>query len=143
MIEFDTSRFGRLRVEENRIIHFPDGLVGLSHLKRYVLLDYKDTEIKWLQSVDDPSVAFIVVAPFVLDRNYEITLPAQVTEALEIKDEGEVAILVILRVDGERLLANFQGPLVINTSKMKGYQLIVESASVVAYNNLNESLVEK
>lgn len=139
MIEFETSRFGRLQVPEERVIHFPDGLVGLPHLKRYVLLDYRDTEVKWLQAVDDASVAFIVIAPFLLDRDYEITLPAQVTEALEIEDEEDVAILIILRVDGDRLLANFQGPLVINTKKMKGFQLIVESASIVSYNNLERA----
>ncbi len=140
MIEFYTTRFGRLQVEDDRVIHFPHGLVGLTHLKRYVLLDYKDTELKWLQSVDDPSIAFIVIEPFLLDKHYEITLPAQVIDALEITDEQDVAILIILRVDGERLVANFQGPLVINTKKMKGFQLIVESASIVSYNNINTSI---
>ncbi|NOX21371.1 MAG: flagellar assembly protein FliW [Nitrospirae bacterium] len=136
MIEFNTSRFGKLTVEEDRVINFPGGLIGLPALKRYVLIDYKDTEIKWLQSVDDPEVAFIVVEPFVLDRNYQLTLSDSVVEQLQLKDPKDLAILIILRVEDGKVIANFQGPLVINSSNKTGAQIIVETASIVTYNNI-------
>ncbi|RMG73507.1 MAG: hypothetical protein D6710_03275 [Nitrospirae bacterium] len=137
MIEFDTTRFGRLSVQEDRVIHFPHGLIGLSHLKRYVILDYKDTEVKWLQSIEDPAVAFIVIEPFVLDKNYELNLPQQVADLLDAKESSDLVVLIILRVQDERVIANFQGPLVINTKNMRGIQIIVESASIVSYNNIS------
>ena len=136
MIEFNTSRFGKLSVEENRIINFPNGLIGLSHLKRYVLLDYKDTEIKWLQSVDDPQVAFIVIEPYVLDRQYQLVVSDAVMELLDVKDPKDLAVLIILRVEDEKVIANFQGPLIINSANRRGVQIIVESASIVSYNNI-------
>ena len=64
MISFDTSRFGRLEVGKDKIIDFPTGLIGFPDIKRFILMDYKDTSLKWLQAVDDPDVAFIVTPPF-------------------------------------------------------------------------------
>ena len=63
MVKIETSRFGSLEVPEDRVIRFPVGLLGFPRLNRYILIDYKDTPLKWLQSVEDPDVAFIVTDP--------------------------------------------------------------------------------
>ena len=63
MVCFETSRFGKLEIAEDKIIKFPAGLLGFPHVKRYALLDYEETPVKWLQAIDDPHVAFIVMDP--------------------------------------------------------------------------------
>ena len=68
MIAFPTTRFGNLEVDDDRLIQLQDGLLGFPDLKRFVLMDYKDTVLKWFQSVDDPDVAFIVVDPSLVAR---------------------------------------------------------------------------
>ncbi len=127
MISFKTTRFGELSVPEDKIITFKDGIPGFPDSKRYVLLDYKDTDLKWLQSVEDPDLAFIVTESSNIDPNYQIIVHDSVKEYLEVDNDESVVVLLILRVQDGKVVANFNGPLIINADKMLGVQVIVES----------------
>ncbi|GBE01028.1 flagellar assembly factor FliW [bacterium BMS3Bbin06] len=134
MTTVNTSRFGELEVSEDRIVHFPEGLIGFPRLKRYMLLDYKDTSIQWLQAVDDPDVAFIVATPFLISSGYQFDLPDSAKEVLSAEDPSGLVVLVILRVEDEkRVIANFHGPLVLNSKNMTGIQLALEDKSINQY----------
>ena len=124
MISFETTRFGRLEVSKDKIINFPTGLMGFSDHKRYILMDYKDTSLKWLQAVDAPHVAFIVVQPFEFFPDYSLRIEDSIKDLLEIRDEDDISILTILRVEGEKVTVNLQGPLVINSVNKKGFQIV-------------------
>lgn len=124
-MKINTTRFGEIDIEENKIIHFPLGIPGFTNLKRYILLDYKDP-IKWLHAVDDPDVAFIVTEPFGLFPDYSLTVEDDVEEFLEIKDAAETVVLVILNVADNRLNANLKAPIIVNISKLKATQMILE-----------------
>lgn len=128
MLKFETSRFGSLEVPEERVIRFPVGLLGFPRLNRYVLIDYKDTPLKWLQSVEDPDVAFIVTDPKTIAGDGTITLGDDVVRFLQIDREDDLAVLLMLRVDGDQVIANFNGPLAINSSRMLGVQAVIDRA---------------
>jgi flagellar assembly factor FliW len=127
MIKFSTSRFGDLEAEEKKIINFSEGLVGLPDLKRFIIIDHKDTPVKWLQAVDDPDMAFIVASPDIITTGYSINPDKTVRQHLRIDNDNDLVVLVILRVSGEDVIANLQGPLVINASNMRGAQIVLES----------------
>jgi flagellar assembly factor FliW len=124
MISFETSRFGRLEVSKDKIINFPFGLMGFSEYKRYILMDYKDTSLKWLQAIDAPHVAFIVIQPFEFFSDYSVSIEDSIKDLLEIEHEDDVSVLTILRVEGERVTVNLQGPLVMNSLNKKGMQIV-------------------
>ncbi len=126
MIKLNTSRFGVLETAEEKIINFSDGLVGLPDLKRFVLVDHKDTPLKWLQSLDDPEMAFIVASPDVMAIECSIDLDMTIKKYLQLENNEDLVVLMILRVSGEDVIANLQGPLVINASNMKGAQIVLE-----------------
>jgi len=126
MMKFETSRFGSLEVSEDRVINFPAGLPGFSQLSRYVLLDYKDTPLKWLQSVDDPQVAFIVADPNTVSSEGTITIGDDVVRFLKIEKEEELAVLIILRAEDDKVVANLNGPLAINSNLMLGVQAVID-----------------
>jgi flagellar assembly factor FliW len=128
MVKVSTSRFGQIEVGEDRVIRFPVGLLGFPQLNRYVLIDYKDTPLKWLQSVDDPEVAFIVTDPKTVAGEGTITLGDDVVRFLQIEREDDLAVLLMLRVDGENVVANLNGPLAINSSRMLGVQAVLDRA---------------
>ncbi len=133
MISFPTTRFGTIEVPEEQVIHFPDGLFGFPSLKRYILMDHKETEVKWLQAVDDPYVAFIVINPFSINPSYRFEVPDTAKKLIGLEEVDELAILVIVRVENNMVMANFQGPLILNSATRKGFQLVVESPGVYAY----------
>jgi flagellar assembly factor FliW len=128
MVAFETSRFGAIEVQEDRIIRFPVGLLGFPRLNRYVLLDYKDTPLKWLQAVEDPDVAFIVTDPKTIAGEGTITLGDDVVRFLQLERDEDLAVLLVLRVDGDKVVANLNGPLAINSNRMLGVQAVVERA---------------
>lgn len=128
MMSFETSRFGSLEVEEDKIINFPNGLLGFPEIKRYILMDYKDTPLKWLQAVDDPDIAFIVMEPTILSPDYSIKLDATARQCLQLENDNDLAVLVIIRVEGEKVIANFQGPILLNASLMRGMQVVIEGS---------------
>ena len=126
MIKFSSSRFGDLETKEEKIINFPEGLVGFPGLKRFILIDHKDTLIKWLQSIDDPDMAFIVASPDILTSEYPINLDMTVRKYLQLENDNDIVVLLILRVEGEEVVASFQGPLIINAQNMRGAQIVLE-----------------
>ena len=126
MIKLNSSRFGVLEADEKKILNFPDGLVGLPDLKRFIIIDHKDTPVKWLQSIDDPDMAFIVASPDIVTTEYSINLDNAVKQNLQIDNDNDLVVLVILRVSGEEVIANLQGPLVINANNMRGAQIVLE-----------------
>jgi flagellar assembly factor FliW len=126
MVAFHTTRFGTLDVNDDRVIRFPVGLLGFPHLNRYVLIDYKDTPLKWLQAVDDPDIAFIVADPKSVAGEGTIRLGDDVMRFLQIKCEEDLVVLLILRVDDGKVVANVNGPLAINSSRMLGVQAVAD-----------------
>lgn len=128
MVQLETSRFGALEVAEDRIISFPDGLLGFPDIKHYILMDYKDTPLKWLQAVDDPDLAFIVTEPAVLFPDYKVRLDPATKQYLKLEKDEDLAVLMIIRVEGENVIANLQGPLFLNASSMIGAQVVVDKA---------------
>lgn len=126
MIRLNTSRFGELEVSEDKIVDFTSGLIGLPDIRRYILIDHKDSPLKWLQAVDDPDIAFIVVAPSVIVQDYSLTVDKAVKQFIQLEDDGDLAILVTMRVSGDDVIANFQGPIVINSRAMKGVQIVLD-----------------
>lgn len=125
-VKFRTTRFGELQVDEERVIWFPRGLLGFAGVKRYVLLDYEETPVKWLQAVDDPDIAFIVMDPKVLVEDYEINLDDAMREALQLEDEDDLAVLTIVRVENGKVIANLKGPLLFNSRRKIGLQAVLE-----------------
>ncbi len=126
MVSFATSRFGTLQVSEDKVISFPLGMLGFPHIKRYVLLDYEDTPVKWLQAVDDPDVAFIVMEPDLIAQDCAITLDGAMRQTLQLEAEEDLAFLTIVRVEDGKVLANLKGPLLFNSRLKIGIQAILE-----------------
>lgn len=125
-IVFQTSRFGSLEVDAEKIITFPDGILGFPAIKRYVLLDHKETVLKWLHAVDDPDVAFIVVEPVVLLPDFSMSPDPVTKKFLRIEQDEDLVTLVIIRVENERVIANFHGPLLFNASLKLGVQVVLD-----------------
>jgi len=128
MVSFKTTRFGPIDVSDDRIIRFPVGLLGFPRLNRYILMDNRDTPVKWLQAVDDPDVAFVVADPMTVAGDRTITLDGEVARFLQVEHEDDLAVLLILRVEEGKVIANLNGPLAINSSRMLGVQVVLDRA---------------
>jgi flagellar assembly factor FliW len=125
-MEVRTTRFGVIQIAEDRVITFPKGVLGFPQFSRYCLLEPgEDACFFWLQSVDDPALAFVVTDPMMFVRDYSVPVrPEQMGELGLAKLEDAQVFVIVNKVDGQ-LTGNLQGPLVINTISRVGEQMVL------------------
>ena len=127
----ETKHFSRMEIEEEKIIEFPHGLVAFEDMKRYVLIDNNDGDIPlcWLQSLDNPDLAFVVINPFYIIKDYEFEISPADKEELEIENAEDVVVFTIVVVPQEiaKMTTNLAAPLVINAKARKGKQIVLQN----------------
>jgi flagellar assembly factor FliW len=128
-ISVDSRRFGRLTVREDQIIFLNPGLLGFSRFQRYLLIQHtQESPFLWLQSVDHPDLAFVVIDPCYLVPDYQppLTGVLKELEAETLEDLKIVTILTIPPGAPQEMTVNLMGPVVINLKNRKGKQIIIE-----------------
>ncbi len=76
VIRIETLRFGELEIADSDIITMDDGLLGFPEYHRYVLASNPDqAPFLWLQCVDEPDLAFVVVNPYLFFPGYQVFDP--------------------------------------------------------------------
>lgn len=122
----ETSRFGRLEVDETRVISFPKGLLGFPRYQNYVLIEAgQDSYFWWLQSIDVPDLAFVVTDPSAFVPTYKVPIRTEHMDELGMESLDEAQVFVIVNKRDNLLTGNLQGPLVVNVTKRVGEQLVL------------------
>jgi flagellar assembly factor FliW len=125
-MEINTTRFGRMEVNDERIITFRRGLLGFPEQQRYALIQTSDENyFFWLQSVDEPSLAFVVTDPSIFVREYTFPLKEEMQTELGLADLSYGQVFVICNKVGDWLTGNLQGPLVVNAQNRLGQQTVL------------------
>lgn len=129
-MELHTTRFGTINIEAEDIITFPDGLVGLSQLKQFVLVNHQDgSPFRWLQSADDPGFALLLIDPWFFCVDYEVILSDAEIERLRVSEGSVLVVYTTVTIPHGRphaMTANLLAPIVINASERCGRQVILE-----------------
>ena len=125
-MEVRTTRFGVVQIAEDRVIHFPKGLLGFSSYTRYCLLEPgEDACFFWLQSVDEPSLAFVITDPSLFIPEYSVPIRPEQMAELGLEKLEDAQVFVIVNKIDQSLTGNLQGPLVINTISRTGEQFVL------------------
>jgi len=130
LIKLNTTNFGEIEIDKEKIFSFPDGLLGFEEDREFVIINNEDPEIpfQWLQSLRNPDLAFVIINPFLVYPNYDIRISKAVRDKLKIEDEKDVAIysIVVVPEDMEKMTANLLGPIILNIDKKLGKQVILD-----------------
>ncbi len=136
-MKISTTRFGDINIDESKVIRMKGGMLGFEHLKRYeLLIQSEKIPFWWLQSVEDGSVAFVVINSLVVKPDYEPVIPDAEVKLLEIGSPEEAVLLsvVTIRSDSFKVTANLMAPIVVNAKKMLAKQVVlVDSDYPVQY----------
>ncbi|HOM81390.1 MAG: flagellar assembly protein FliW [Armatimonadetes bacterium] len=128
-MRIQTTRFGPLDVEASSILRIHPGLLGFETRHRYVLLQTEENPLfQWLQCVDDPALAFVVVDPVRWFPDYEVILRNEDAAALGIEDPDDAGILAIVTLPArlEEMTANLLGPIVVNVRTRRAKQVVLD-----------------
>jgi flagellar assembly factor FliW len=130
-MNLQTKFHGEVELNEEQIIYFNTGIPGFVDEKEFCILPIEETPLFVLQSVKSDQTAFILTDPFNFFANYEFDLPEEVTEALSISTDKDVAVFVILTVQEpfEKTTVNLQAPVIINQKEKQGKQVILNQTS--------------
>jgi flagellar assembly factor FliW len=125
-MEIRTSRFGVVTVDEDRLMTFPRGLLGFPDHTRFALIQTgHGNYFFWLQSVDEPSIAFVVTDPNTFFKEYDVPLRKETFEDLAFTDMKFAQILVICNKVGDWLTGNLLGPIVVNGENRMAEQVVL------------------
>ena len=121
-----TTRFGVIQIAEDRVITFPKGLLGFPQARRYCLLEPGDDAcFFWLQSLDDPGLAFVVTDPALFVQDYSVPIRPEQMGEMKLSRLEDAQVFVIVNKVESQLTGNLQGPLVINTLTREGEQMVL------------------
>ncbi len=146
MVKVATSRFGEIEVKDSDVIELPAGLIGFPELKKYVLLDHdKDSPFKWLQSLDDGAIAFVLINPLLFKPDYTVEVSEGEISDLTIEAEEDAVISVIITMPSnpQNMTANLKAPLVFNLKNRKGKQIILNNPAYTTRHNIMEEVKKR
>jgi flagellar assembly factor FliW len=138
-MKIQTSRFGELEVNEERLLHFGKGILGFPEQTRYALIQTgRDSGFYWLQAVDRAELAFVVCDPRLFVADYRVSVKAEELAQVGLEDVESAQVFVIVNKVGRTLTGNLQGPLVINVQTRQGRQLVLSDRRYTTRHQLME-----
>ena len=125
-MQIQTSRFGWISVEDDRILTFTRGLLGFPNHNRFALIQTNsENYFFWLQSVDDPALAFVVTDPGIFFKDYDVPIREENTTELKLDEPGLLQVFAICNKVGEWLTGNLLGPLLVNSKNRLAVQVVL------------------
>lgn len=116
---------------ESAEIVFEEGLIGVPRARRFELLERPGSEVRLLRCLDIEGFALSVIDPFKVDPNYSPRFGPQVAARLACeKDDPILLLATATRHEDGNVDANLRAPLVINTTRCLGVQIILDDPSL-------------
>lgn len=126
-MELMTKSKGKIEISQDRLLTIPEGLFGFEEFTKFALVDSDYEPFIWLQSIENPNLAFLIVDPFLISSTYETDIDDETLQKIGITKPEDIIIMTIVTVpaDGSPITANFQGPIVINKKNHQCMQVIL------------------
>jgi flagellar assembly factor FliW len=126
-MKINTHQFGEIEFTEEKIINFENGLFGFEYLKKYLFIKPDDSFFYWLNSIENPDIAFPMFGLRVIDDQF----PQE--------ENFEAFGIVTLNANPLNITLNLKAPVYINQNDKSGFQKIVDTDNYpVNYNLFSE-----
>ncbi|MFT5726676.1 MAG: flagellar assembly factor FliW [Desulforhopalus sp.] len=124
------TRFGEVQYDPDNLLHFPAGLIGLPNLRHFIVMpNKKEGPLFWIQSIDDPDIAFVLTDPTNFFLDYQLAPEESERKNLKIDDDDEFFILSVVTVPpDQKLTVNLAAPILFAPKTNRAMQVILESS---------------
>lgn len=130
---FETRALGRIEIEVERQIYFPEGLFAFEGLKHFALLPTKSgSTFHWLQSLEEARLAFLITLVSDITNTYVPKINPEHLKIIEAQALTETEVWGIITVppgQPEGMTINLQGPVLINRPRKLGSQFVSDDLS--------------
>lgn len=130
-MELTTKIFGTIQIDDDKILEFPNGIVGFPDLKHFTLVhdaEKSSDSIHWLQSIEEPAFAMPVMDPLYVQPEYNPAVEDELLKNIGTLIPEETLVLVTVTVPKEikKMSVNLRGPIIVNVTEKKATQVIIE-----------------
>lgn len=139
----ETSNFGPIEYDEKEVIYFQSEILGFEGLKKYIFVGKEGSEpFMWLQSVEDPGLAFVIIDGKDVISWYRPEIPNDEMKKLGVDDPDSLRIynIVVIPDDIEEISCNLKAPIVININTKKASQVLLDNEDFEIRHYLKEDL---
>ena len=126
VVKFTHVRFGDQETTQDKIVSFPNGVLGFERFREYALFEDPASEpFQWFLSIESEELGFVVISPLYIWPDYDPKISKDDLTSLEISNPEEILIysIVTLSDDPAQVTANLSGPILINTTNRRARQL--------------------
>lgn len=131
-MKITTKIFGEINVNEEKLIHFANGIIGFPELTDFSLIhDAEGSEqagIRWLQSIQEPNFAMPVMDPLLVNAAYNPIVDDECFQDMGDLNAENMLVLVTLTVPKElkQMSVNLRAPIIVNAEERKACQMILD-----------------
>ena len=126
-MKIETERFGEVAYTSEDILFFPRGIPAFEDKHQWILAGSDDSAIRWLQSLDDSSLALPVTSPDAVQSDYNARIPEDDLNLVGTSNPAELALLIVVSIPDSapwNMTANLRAPILINIKNRKAVQVI-------------------
>ena len=126
-VTIESTRFGTVEIGDSIELVCEQGVIGFPDHRRYAILKQReDSVFMWLHSIDDPSLAFPIVLPWVFYWDYEVDLSDADMAAIGVERADQISIYCVVNVgaDVRGASINLFSPIVVNNCDRRARQVI-------------------
>lgn len=130
-MQIKSQRFGVVHIDDDAVLNFPDGIIGFPREQAFALIPHNgSTYLAWLQSLNQPDLAFPVVSAHYFVEGYPDVPVSAAAHAVGLKgNEEDFAILLVLCAPiGQPATVNLLAPVLVNSETRTGTQVILEGS---------------
>ena len=141
----ETDKFGSFDTKDSKIIDFPAGLPGFEDLKKFIILEIKDTKpIYWLQSTEDCHVSLPVIITFEIFDDYNLDIRDNDLAELQFESKNDLLIMnvVVIPEEIEKMTVNLAAPIIINAKHGIAKQIIIDATDLPIRYPVYEALMK-
>jgi len=125
------TRFGEVEYNPDNLLHFPAGMIGFPTLHDFIVMpNKKKGPLFWIQSIDDPAVAFVLTDPSNFFLDYKVTAEESEKNSLQITDDDECFVLSVVTVpQDQKITLNLAAPILFSPKTNRAIQVILENSN--------------
>jgi flagellar assembly factor FliW len=127
-MDVQTKTQGIVQITDEQKLEFVIGLLGFEEATHFALIPSNYEPFYWMQSLQHPTLAFLVVDPFLIRHDYEVDIDDKSLVSIGITTPSDVSVLAIVTVPskpGQPVTVNLQGPIVVNKTNRKCFQAVL------------------
>ena len=144
-MKMNTRHFGEIEFNDEAIITFKEGVPGFKELTKYIIIEDPEETFVYLQSIEDESLSFVTMNPYILKKDYSINIKQSYIDSLGAGKTEDLLVTVIANVQDkfEDSTVNLVAPIIIQSETKLGMQVILEETEYTTKHKIKDLLLEK